>query len=93
MGKRVAHLVRGRMLDYVEFGDGFVIVETAPPQLLVGQPLSSSRPRSELGVTVIGVRRPGAGFIQALPDTVVHEGDLLIVSGPRDLVEPFSEMS
>ena len=32
MGKRVAHLVRGRMLDYIEFDDGYAIVKTRPPR-------------------------------------------------------------
>lgn len=93
MGRRVAHLVRGRMLDYIEFGDGFAIVKTTPPRELVGQPLSASRPRSRHGVTIVGVKRAGADFAQALPETVVEAYDLLIVSGPRDRVERFSEMS
>ncbi len=32
MGERVAHLVTGRMMDYIEFEDDFAMVKTAPPR-------------------------------------------------------------
>lgn len=92
MGKRVAHLVRGRMLDYIEFDDGYAIVKTTPPRSLLGLALAQSRPRSQFGVTVVGVKRADEGFTNATPDTVVQPADLLIVSGPRREVERFSEL-
>jgi trk system potassium uptake protein TrkA len=93
MGKRVAHLVRGRMLDYIEFDDGFAIVKTRPPASLLSLPLAESRPRSKYGITIVGVKRTGQDFTHATPDTVVEQGDLIIVSGPRDKVERFSELA
>lgn len=93
MGKRVAHLVRGRMLDYIEFDDGYAIVKTTPPSGLYDAPLAESRPRSRFGITVVGVKRHGEDFTHATPETVVREGDLIIVSGPRDKVERFSELA
>ncbi len=93
MGRRVAHLVRGRMLDYIEFDDGYAIVKTRPPQSLHGRPLGESRPRSRHGVTVVGVKRTGQDFTYATPETVVEDDDLVIVSGPRDAVERFSELA
>ncbi|HEX4978039.1 MAG TPA: TrkA family potassium uptake protein [Nocardioides sp.] len=93
MGKRVAHLVRGRMLDYIEFDDGFAIVKTRPPRSLFGLPLGESRPRSKHGITIVGVKRAGEDFTHATPDTVVEEDDLIIVSGPQDKVERFSELA
>jgi trk system potassium uptake protein TrkA len=92
MGKRVAHLVRGRMLDYIEFDDGYAIVKTVPPRRLQGLPLSESVPRTKYGVTIVGVKRSGLEFTHATPDTVVEPGDLIIVSGARDKVEQFSEL-
>ncbi len=91
MGKRVAHLVSGRMMDYIEFDDGYAIVKTEAPHRLHGLSLAESRPRSKYGVTVVGVKRTGEGFSHATPDTVVETGDLLIVSGARDEVERFSD--
>jgi trk system potassium uptake protein TrkA len=93
MGKRVAHLVRGRMLDYIEFDDGYAIVKTAPPASIVGKTLGETRVRSRYGVTIVGVKRAGQDFTHATPDTVVEDGDLVIVSGPEDGVERFSELT
>ena len=93
MGKRVAHLVRGRMLDYIEFDDGFAIVKTRPPRSLHGVPLGESRPRSKYGITIVGVKRTGEDFTHATPDTVVDEHDIIIVSGPQNKVERFSELT
>ena len=93
MGKRVAHLVRGRMVDYIEFDDGYAIVKTRPPTSILGLPLGESRVRSRYGVTIVGVKRAGEDFTHATPETVVHEGDLIIVSGPEDGVERFSDLT
>ncbi len=91
MGKRVAHLVAGRMLDYIELDDGYAIAKTKAPHGLFNQPLGVSRPRSNFGVTVVGVKRSGEPITYATPDTVVEDGDLLVVAGPREKVENFCE--
>ena len=93
MGKRVAHLVRGRMLDYIEFDDGYAIVKTRPPVSIHGVPLGESRVRSRFGVTIVGVKRAGSDFTHATPDTVVDAGDLIIVSGPETDVERFADLA
>jgi trk system potassium uptake protein TrkA len=93
MGKRVAHLVSGRMLDYIEFDDGYAIVKTSPPPSIHGMPLGESRVRSKYGVTIVGVKRAGEDFTHATPETVVQAGDLIIVSGPERGVERFSDLA
>ncbi len=93
MGKRVAHLVRGRMLDYIEFEDGFAMVKTKPPGAILGQTLGQSGIRSKHGVTVVAVKRTGEDFTYAAADTVVQEGDVVIVSGRTRSVERFSELT
>jgi trk system potassium uptake protein TrkA len=91
-GRRVAHLVAGRMLDYIEFDDGFAIVKMHPPDCIRDLPLGESGVRSKYGVTVVGVKEHGEDFTHATPETVVSSGCLVIVSGPRDKVEKFAEM-
>lgn len=91
MGRRVAHLVRGKMLDYIEFDDGYAIVKTTPPRSILGRTLAQAGVRSRYGVTIVGIKTHGEDFTYAVPDTVVHEGDLIIVSGDRRKVERFSE--
>ena len=92
MGKRVGHLVRGRMIDYIEFDGGYAIVKATAPVSIRGLPLGECRVRSRHGVTIVGVKRAGEDFTHATPDTIVEDGDLIIVSGPEDKVEDFSDL-
>lgn len=89
-GKRVAHLVSGRLLDYIEFDDGFAIVKMRPPKETQGFTLAEAGVRSRYGVTVVGVKSPGQDFTYAVRDTRVTSRDLLIVSGHTELIERFA---
>lgn len=86
-GKRVAHLVNGKLDDYIEFEDGFAIVKMRPPQETIGFTLGQSKIRSKYGVTVVGVKSPGQDFQHAVPETKVSAHDTLIVSGATELLE------
>lgn len=90
MGERVAHLVTGRMLDFIEFEDDYAMVKTRAPDEAVGRPLSDSALRSRYGVTVVGIKRPGQDFTYATADTVIDRGDILIVAGRTNAVEQFA---
>lgn len=92
MGERVAHLVTGKMIDFIEFDDDFAIVKTRPPKEALGKTLAQSGLRTRYGITVVGVKRRHEDFTYAKPDTLVVEGDLLIVSGPTDKVERFAAL-
>ncbi|CAM3730569.1 potassium channel family protein [Isoptericola cucumis] len=89
-GSRVAHLVSGKMLDYIEVEDGFTIVKMRPPKEMQGFTLAQSDIRKKYGVTVIGVKSPGTEFIYATPETRVSANDLLVCSGHAELLERFS---
>ncbi len=93
MGERVAHLVTGKLMDYIEFEDGFAIGKTRTPRFMAGKSLAETDVRRAHGVTIVGVKRPREPFIQAVPDTVVYMSDLLILSGPTDAVERFAAMT
>ena len=93
MGRRVAHLVRGRMLDYIEFEDGFAMVRTRPPEALLGRPLGDTHIRRDHGVTVVAVKRANQDFTYASAETVLEHGDQVIVSGRTRSVERFSELT
>ena len=90
MGERVAHLVAGRALNYIEFEDGFALVETKPPREYVGKTLGEAGIRKEHGVTVVCVKRRGEDFSYATSGTVLGVDDLLIVAGKTDLAERFA---
>lgn len=89
MGQRVAHMVTGAMIDYMEFSDGFAIARTRTPLEAAGQTLEQSALRSRYGVTVVGVKRRNEDFTYARPETRVEVEDELIVSGPTAKVEKF----
>jgi trk system potassium uptake protein TrkA len=89
-GKRVAHLLSGRLMDYIEFDDGFAIVKMKAPREAFGKTLGETALRSKYGVTIVGVKRAGQDFTHAIPETLVQDGDLLIVSGASHLIEKFA---
>ena len=89
MGERVAHLLTGSMIDYIEFDDAYSIARTRAPQMTWDRTLADSAPRSHYGVTVVGVKRGREDFIHATPETVVRQRDELIVSGSTKAVERF----
>ena len=93
MGHRVAHLVTGRMLDYIPFEDDFAFVKTRAPMEIVGRSLGESRIRDRYGVTVVSLKHPGESFDYATHHTVVQEGDLLIVAGKSDKAEHFANLT
>ena len=93
MGERIAHMVSGAMIDYIEFDDGFAIARTTAPAESCDKKLGESALRTKYGITVVGVKRPGQDFTYARPETKVHRGDQLIVSGATDQVERFCALT
>ncbi|GAA1464532.1 TrkA family potassium uptake protein [Nocardiopsis exhalans] len=93
MGERVAHLVSGRMLDYVELEEGFSLIKTKAPQTLIGRSLRETKVRQRFGITVVSVKRVGASFTYATEETVLHKGDVIVVAGRTKDVERFAESS
>ncbi|UNX54450.1 TrkA family potassium uptake protein [Georgenia sp. TF02-10] len=89
-GQRVAHMVSGRMLDYIEMEDGFAIIKMRPPREAQGFTIGESRIREKYGVTVLGVKPPGEPFEYATESTRIGADDLLIVSGDSGLLERFA---
>lgn len=89
-GVRVAHLVSGKMLDYIEMEDGFAIVKMAPPKELYGFTIGQAKVRGRYGVTIIGVKPPGQPFQYATDDTRIDATDVIIVSGDSTLLERFA---
>jgi trk system potassium uptake protein TrkA len=91
-GERVAHLVSGRMLDFIEFDDDFALVKMYPPKPIRGIPLSDSQVRKKYGITVVGVKSPGKEFTYATAETVISNHDLIIVSGSSADIERFASL-
>ena len=91
MGKRVAHLVRGVMQDYIEIGENFALVKTTPPREIIGVPLGKTRIRPNHGVTVTAFSRDGVWSYTTL-DTVIAVTDIILIAGESKRVEAFSRL-
>jgi trk system potassium uptake protein TrkA len=93
MGLRLAHLVTGQMMEYIEFDEGFALVETRAPRELVGKSLAEVGVRARYGLTVVAVKPAGETFTYATADTVIGAGDLLVVAGDAARAEAFAELT
>ncbi|MBB2912837.1 trk system potassium uptake protein TrkA [Streptosporangium becharense] len=91
MGERVAHLVTGRMLDYLEVDEGYALIKTKAPGWADGKTLGALGIRKEYGVTVVGIKKPGSRFTYATSETLIRSGDTLLVAGETDQAERFAE--
>ncbi|XVV01245.1 potassium channel family protein [Actinosynnema sp. CA-248983] len=95
MGQRVAHLVSGRMLDYLEIDSEFAIVKTEPPKDIVGVPLGETDLAAKHRVNVISVHSTvtdgNDGFQPVTPATVLLYGDVILVIGRIADVERFAD--
>ncbi|HLR57165.1 MAG TPA: TrkA family potassium uptake protein [Beutenbergiaceae bacterium] len=89
-GTRVAHLVSGRMLDFIEMEDDFTIVKMRAPKSIQGATIGHSQIRSKFGVTVLGMKRAGQPFVYTTDTTRIEEDDMLILSGDTTHLEEFA---
>jgi trk system potassium uptake protein TrkA len=92
MGKRVAHLVRGSLLDYVEFEDDFVMIRTSPPTEARDRPRGVLGLRDKYGISIVAVTRPGGIWGHTTAQTVLYDDDQIIVQGSKTQAERFSNM-
>jgi trk system potassium uptake protein len=93
MGERIAHLVSGRLLDWVELDPQWVFAKTKPPKELVGVPLGESGLRKKHHVTVVSVKPENrTSDTHADYDTVLTYGSLIVIAGRPDDVERFVDL-
>jgi trk system potassium uptake protein TrkA len=90
MGQMVAHILTGKMMDFVDLDNDFAMIKTRAPVDLVGKSLEQAKVRQQYGVTVVGIKRSDEVFTYAQANTVVQRDDLLIVLGETNLVERFA---
>ncbi|MEX5637370.1 potassium channel family protein [Parafrankia sp. FMc2] len=89
-GERVAHLLSGRLTDFVEFDQGFAIAKLRAPRSICGSTLRDLALRSRFGVTVVAVKRPGGEFGPTEPTTVLTRDDVIVVTGRTERIERFA---
>ncbi len=98
MGTKLASvLVSPTIFDYVEVGPGYSILEAAAPRIFWGKSLAESEIRAAHGVTVIAIKSPRAGaretVVAPAAETIINEGDILVVIGKDSDVEEFRNVT
>lgn len=92
MGRRVAHLVRGAALDYIEVAPGYALVKTAAPSVLHGKRLGETGIRASHGITIAAYQHGDEAWRNADNATVLHAGDTILVVGPTANAESFAQL-
>jgi trk system potassium uptake protein TrkA len=92
MGRRVAHLVRGAALDYIEVAPGYALVKTAAPSILHGKRLGDTGIRAAYEVTIAAYQHGDEAWRNADNATVLQAGDTILVVGPSRSAETFAQL-
>ena len=67
-------------------------MKSAPPERLFGTPLGKTGLRKEFGVTIAAYKKPGAEWHNADADTVLEQGDMILIVGPTRKAEGFAQL-
>lgn len=92
MGHRLAHMLGGRMVEWFQLDEEFLLVETLAPSELVGTTLADAGIRARYDVTIVCVKPKGGSFTYATPDTVLNAGDVLVIAGETEAAEAFARL-
>jgi trk system potassium uptake protein len=92
MGRKVAHLVRGAALDYIEVDRGYALVKASAPSVLLGTRLGDTGLRHTYGVTIAAFKRDTEPWKNADADTILEAGDTILVVGPTSNAENFAQL-
>ena len=93
MGERVAHLLNGHLMDFIQFDDRFAIAKLLAPEQIVGMTLQMSDVRKKYGITVVGIKRLEKDFEYAVPDTWILPDDVMVISGTIEEIERFAALT
>ena len=92
MGRWMAHLVSGSVLDYSQIGGDFAVVETTPHRAIRSIPLQQAGILDRYGVQVVAVRKATGVWHFVTPQTVLEADDTVLVAGPAASVERFDRL-
>jgi len=84
MGEQVARTMASpAVMDYVELGGDEALIEAEVPEEWVGKSLAELQLSRESGLTVLAIKPKGGSGTIPSGDTVLHEGDVLVVGGTK----------
>jgi trk system potassium uptake protein TrkA len=84
MGAQVARTMASpAVMDYVDLGGDEALIEAEVPEEWVEKSLAELHLSRESGLTVLAVKPKGKSGTIPSGDTVLHEGDVLVVGGTK----------
>lgn len=92
MGRRVAHLVRGSIMDYLEVDPGYAMVKMSAPSSLHGIALGETGVRKKYRVTIAAKTNPAGIWQNTDGDTVLEKGDRILVLGSTADTDRFGQL-
>ncbi len=92
MGRRVAHLVRGAALDYIEVAPGYALVKAPAPTQIQGVALGETSIRRSHGVTIAAFQHGDDAWTNADNATVLAPGDTVLIVGRTKDAEAFAQL-
>ena len=75
------------LLDYVDFGEDEALIEARVPPEWLGRSLAELALFREFGLTVVALKPKGGPGVLPHGDTVLHEGDVLVVGGSKKALD------
>lgn len=91
MGSRIAqNLVNKNILDFINLSDRFTIVELPIRPEWVGQTVQEIDLRRKHGINIIAIKQGEEFTIRIGPDTILHQGDHVLVIGETVEIEQMS---
>ena len=88
MGRRVAHnLVSGNVIDFLELSTQYSMAEVRPKPEWMGHTLAELSMRTKLGINVVAIKNGDDLNAMPMPDTVLREGDVMLVVTREDILK------
>ena len=80
MGRRIAHnLVTGNVIEFLDLSTQYSMAEIRPKPEWIGCTIGKLAMRSEKGINVVAIRNGDALNAMPQPETVLQEGDIMLV--------------
>lgn len=88
MGEQVARVLSSpAVLDYVDLGEDEALIEAHVPEQWAGRSLSELSLSRNFGLTVVAHKPQGGAGTLPTGDTVLKEGDLIVVGGSKKTLD------
>jgi trk system potassium uptake protein len=88
MGAQVARTMASpALMDYVDLGEDEALIEAEVPNEWVGKPLADLHLSRANGLAVLAVKPKGKACSIPSGDTVLNEGDVIVVGGAKEALD------